>query len=353
LNTLELANPAFGSLVREQCVRSITIFNNKGGVGKTTFLCNIAAYLALKKQKKVLVVDADPQCNATIYLLREKTILELYDRSQRETIDSFFDPLRRGKGYREENIKVETSPRFGVDLIPGDPRLSLSEDLLASDWIGGSSGDPRGLQTTFIFAELLGRYREYDYVFIDVGPSLGAINRSVLIASDYFVMPMSSDIFSLMAIRNIASSLTKWKRGLEKGLADFETNEASTYSLHDRSVAWHLSFAGYVTQQYTAKSSVEKIRQPVKAYDRIIRRIPNLVKDELVERFSSLPSGARYKLGEIPNLHSVVPMSQTANAPIFALKAKDGVVGAHFAKVAEAESLFGGIGERLVENIGG
>jgi cellulose biosynthesis protein BcsQ len=334
-------------------MRSITVFNNKGGVGKTTFLCNIAAFLALELEKRVLVLDADPQCNATIYLLPERAVLELYEQTSRETIDSYLDPLRRGRGYRREPLEIEKSPRFGVDLIPGDPRLALSEDLLASDWIGGSSGDPRGLQTTFVFRDLLSRYADYDYVLIDVGPSLGAINRAVLIASDYFVMPMSSDIFSLMAIRNIATSLTKWKRGLEKGLADYEASEGHDYLIDDEAVSWHLSFAGYVTQQYTAKSTGTGERQPVKAYDRIIRKIPNLVRDELIERFSSLSSGARYKLGEIPNLHSIVPMSQTANAPIFALKARDGVVGAHFAKVSEAERLYRDIAERLVENIGG
>lgn len=49
-------------------MKSITVFNNKGGVGKTTVLCNLAAYLALRRNKKVLIVDADPQCNATNYL---------------------------------------------------------------------------------------------------------------------------------------------------------------------------------------------------------------------------------------------------------------------------------------------
>jgi cellulose biosynthesis protein BcsQ len=56
---------------------SVTVFNNKGGVGKTTLLCNLAAYLAQEKGKRVLIVDADPQCNATIYLFREERVVEI------------------------------------------------------------------------------------------------------------------------------------------------------------------------------------------------------------------------------------------------------------------------------------
>ena len=333
-------------------MKTIAIFNNKGGVGKTTFLCNLASFLSLKKQKKVLIVDADPQCNATIYLLPENQVVEIYVNKKHQTIDSFVDPLRQGAGYLAKRSSPVRSPRFEVDLVPGDPKLALSEDLLASDWKSGVSGDPRGLQTSFVFQDLVYKYQDYDLIFFDVGPSLGAINRSVLIASDFFVMPMSSDIFSLMAISNISLSLAKWKSSLYSGLEAYKKEESRSFSINGHPAGWHLQFLGYVTQQYTAKR-VQRRRQPVKAYDRILRKAPALITRELVEKFSELPSDTDFKIGEIPNLHSVVPLSQTANAPIFELKARDGVVGAHFTKVSDAEKIYREIAQHVLRNVGG
>jgi cellulose biosynthesis protein BcsQ len=329
---------------------SIVVFNNKGGVGKTTFLCNLGAYFNFVAHKRVLVVDADPQCNATVYCLPEPDVQELYTTPRGATIDAFFDPLRRGKGYLGTQYRPLTTPRFGFDLVPGDPKLALSEDLLASDWTSGSSGDPRGLQTSFVFKDLLYKLRNYDIALFDVGPSLGALNRSVLIASDFFLMPMSSDIFSVMAISNIATALKKWRRSLNKGLADYETEEGQPYVVAEEPVSWRLQFLGYVTQQYTAKR-VRGVRQPVSAYDKILRRAPALIKKELIENFSSLGSAARYKLGEIPNLHSVVPLSQSAHAPIFRLRGTDGVVGAHFAKVKDTEKIYAEIATQIAANL--
>ena len=59
-------------------MKSIVVFNNKGGVGKTTFVCNLSAYLALNMGKKVLVVDADPQCNATVYSIPTEQFNDIY-----------------------------------------------------------------------------------------------------------------------------------------------------------------------------------------------------------------------------------------------------------------------------------
>lgn len=196
-------------------MKSIAFFNNKGGVGKTTLLCNLAASLASKYNKRVLVIDADPQCNASAYLLPELELEKILMDDDHYSVDSFYEPIRRGHGYPEKVPSVIRSQRFNVDLIVGDPKLSIREDLIAIDWGATRNGEPRGFQTTYAFKELVCRFDDYDYVLIDMGPSLGALNRSVLLAADYFLMPLSVDIFSMMAVENIIKSLTKWKTALE------------------------------------------------------------------------------------------------------------------------------------------
>lgn len=328
-------------------MKSVTVFNNKGGVGKTTVLCNLAAYLALKKKKKVLIVDADPQCNATNYLFDELKMLELI-QGKHGSIDDLFVSLAKGRGFHAGKLPVMRSPTFGVDLLSGAPKLALREDLLATDWQQAQSGDPRGLQTTMVFAELLERASAYDFVFFDLGPSLGAINRAVLLASDLFMLPMASDIFSLQAIENISASLLVWKEGLEGGLKSHRKKHGEEFVVTTRSIKWKLHFMGYVAQQYTAKKTMG-VRQPVKAYDRIIKRIPLTIKSQLIDKFGAKES-IEYELGQIPNLHSLVPLSQDAHVPIFQLEGRHGVVGAHFAKVHESNQLFGTLASHFLTN---
>jgi len=333
-------------------MKSVVFFNNKGGVGKTTLLCNLAAFLSVERRKKVLVVDADPQCNTTTYMLIDEEVDALYQKVRRPTIESFLAPLRRGQGFASRAISPKKSTGFRCDLIPGDPRLALSEDLLAGDWKSATSGDPRGLQTTMAFRHMTMQYRQYDYVFLDVGPSLGAINRSVLLAADYFLVPMAVDVFSLMALENINLSLEHWKAGLEDGLKAYERQEREPYAIEDEAVNWKLLFAGYVMQQYKAKT-VRGEKVHVNAFERISKHIPNRIHDEISSVYYDPGAPAIVELlGEVENLHSLVPMSQTAKFPIFLLKAKHGVVGAHFARVADSKTIYARIADNLLCNLG-
>ena len=330
-------------------MKSIAFFNNKGGVGKTTLLCNLAAHFALRDNKKVLVIDADPQSNATAYLLPDTVVQDIYADDTLANLYEYYEPVARGKGFPTAPPLIVKSPRFGVDLIPGHPRFALREDLLAKDWGDTLIGDDRGLQTTFTFSHLLNEVApNYDFVFIDMGPSLGAINRSILLAADYFLTPMSADLFSLMAVENIALSLKTWRDELSAGLDFYERKNHERYCQDDKEIKWKVVFLGYVMQQYKAKSVRGEIRA-VGSYDKIIQRFPADIAR--LEDMFGLHDHNSANLGQFPSLNSLVPMSQTAHAPIFDLGYADGVVGAHFAKVDESGSMFASIAEKVVERL--
>ena len=285
-------------------MKSIAFFNNKGGVGKTTLVVNLAAYFALRLKKRVLVIDADPQCNATQAMFSDDFIDKRYSSRTGFSIYKIVQPLAAGKGY-SSSITPEESARFGVDVIVGDPRLALSEDVLARDWSTAISGDTRGLRTTLLFCELLKRCGKYDFVFFDVSPSLGSINRSVLVACDFFVSPMSVDIFSLRAIENISTVLENWSKQLTRGIEENEEPD----DLPVKDYNWRLRFAGYVTQQYIAKRNADGNVRPVAAYERIAVKIPELISKYFIGD-EDFPLKLRdYALGSIPTLHSLIPMA--------------------------------------------
>jgi cellulose biosynthesis protein BcsQ len=332
-------------------MKSIVIFNNKGGVGKTTFLCNLGAYLQQFMNLRVVIVDADPQSNATTYALSEDQILDLYSRNTDQgTLNDIFRTLRKTGNFYEKEIPLIKSPRFGFDILPGNPSISLFEDFLSRDWFDATNGESRGLRTTMIFHSLNRRLEaDYDIVLYDIGPSLGAINRSVLLACDFFVLPMSSDIFSLKAVENIKISLDSWKNSFNEGLDKYSSREEEAFTINETEITFHLQFAGYITQQYLAKKNRDGKKEAVKAFDKIIKNIPSSITTHL-SKFSSA-SSVDLKLGEIPNLHSLIPLSQSSHAPIFALNAQDGVVGAHFSKVKDYEQTIKGVSTNILRNI--
>jgi len=327
-------------------MQSIAFFNNKGGVGKTTLLCNVAAYLAQHLSYKVLVVDADPQCNATQLMLDEESVIELYETYSKFTIHSIVHPLSVGIGYTK-SIQPLYIDAYGVDLLPGDPRLALKEDLLSKDWQDATGGDIRGLRTSYLFSDLLEKCAGYDFVLFDMGPSLGSINRAVLLSADFFVSPMSIDIFSLKAIENISIAIQQWRSKLKNGISQVDS------SLKDdvpQGGKFDIKFAGYVSQQYIQKTSKGQ-KRAVAAYDKIMKRIPGVITESFVKGLSKSNTNIRFEVGAIPNLYSLIPLSQTARKPIFGLKARDGVRGAHFNKVRDAESIFANVCAQLLSNL--
>lgn len=322
--------------------KAVCFFNNKGGVGKTTLVANLAAQLALNCNQRILVVDADPQCNLTQYVLSDDDFDATYSAlSPIGTIYDVIHPLSIGKGYSRD-LPVRSAPKFGFDVIVGDPRLALKEDLLAQDWRDAKAGGIRGLKTTFLFSNLVERTaNNYDFIFFDMGPSLGAINRSILLSADYFIVPMSIDIFSLWAIRNIGQALTIWRNELANGL---KLAEDPAELPKQKSHGENLRFLGYVTQQHKEKKEKE-VSRVVEAYNTIKKKLPQAVSEGLRGYYPA--SGFNAHLGDIKHLASLAPKSQTLHTPMITVTSK----GSYTITRKQARGIYESIALRFAENL--
>lgn len=325
----------------EVLMKSVSFFNNKGGVGKTTLLCNVAAFLSHEMGLKVCVVDCDPQCNASQYLFNDGPLEKILE-DDKKNIESVFKPLMQGKGF-SSNVPIERSAAFGVDVVCGSPSLSLAEDFLAEEW--SQLSKVRGISSSLVFKDLLDKLHDYDYVFFDVSPSLGAINRSILLASDYFISPLSVDIFSLKAFENISEWMKKWRAHWNYSI-NSPTLDQDDDGVKIAKTLSGARFIGYVSQQYIAKKDSNGEARPVKSYEEIIQQIDQQIRNHFDPEFRP---DEPFEVGKIPNLYSLAPMSQSRRKPVFSLVSRDGVVGAHFAKVKESKEIFGVVAKAIVE----
>lgn len=339
---------------------SLAFFNNKGGVGKTTLACNLANFLARDGSHRVLLVDLDPQCNATQLILPREICAKLYwqDSPQREVPQTVYDAVQPLEEGEAELAAVEPLPpesnRFGVSILPGHPRMSVLEDLLGRWFLDASGGGIEGVRKSNWLSALLKRFADsFDIVVFDLGPSLGSLNRSVLLGADCFMTPLGADIFSLVALRNIAEWLKGWVELYEQGIdicARRSPGALERYQI-GRDVQIQRGFIGYTVQQYFTVT-IRGERRATYAYEEILRRIPDEI-DRWLSSFVAQPLGRDdIILGDVPNLRSLVPLAQTANAPLVALTASDGLTGGQFSQQRKYGELITSVGRRLNGNLG-
>lgn len=161
----------------------IAILNQKGGCGKTTTAVNLAASLALS-DRRVMVIDMDPQGNAT-------TGLGIDKNQQPNTVYS----ILTGQSTIDESI-IKTSVS-NLDLIPSNIDLSGAE-LELSKTIGPHS----------ILKEAMdGFANEYDYIFIDVPPSLGLLTLNSIVASDSVIIPIQAEFYALEGMADLIQAM--------------------------------------------------------------------------------------------------------------------------------------------------
>jgi cellulose biosynthesis protein BcsQ len=321
----------------------ISIFNNKGGVGKTTYMYHIAHLLARRKLS-VLMVDCDSQCNLTAYSLQDTDIKKAWSEDG-NSIYRNIEPVYRTIGDIRSRAPYKLNCEGDLYLIPGDVRLSDFEDLLGDTWSsakGGAEPALRAQSAIHRYIEWVAAQYKVDLVLVDLGPNLGALNRAVLAVSDYFVTPVAPDLFSIQGTENLGNKLVTWRKEWDQCNAAWSGKNLSIPKGRP-------TYLGYVIQMHNLRGNAEGMTAGWNIYG---KELEAAVQTNIVAKLNPLGQvtvwdDGDYKLGQIPNLHSLVPYSLEAKKPVFDCTAADGLRGAHISRAAESESHYTQIVETL------
>lgn len=306
----------------------LTFFNNKGRVGKTSLVYHLS-WMYAKQNRRIVVLDLDPQANLTAAFLDEEKLQFLWEEATHpQTIYQCLKPLTEVGDLKEP---VLTPIDSNLYLVPGDVMLAGFEETLSGVW-PESMGDTnlyrpfRVLSAFWLIAQQAAKRAKADLILTDVGPNLGAINRSALIASDFVVIPLGADLFSLQGLKNLGPTLRSWRNLWQKRIANW-SNPAFELP------GGKITPIGYVVQEHSIK-----LRRPVKAYDRWVKKMPDTYRAEVLQEPESglLPENDPYCLAMVKHFRSLVPMAQEARKPVFDLTPADGAIGSHAAAAQEA-----------------
>ena len=322
----------------------LTFFNNKGGVGKTSLVYHLASMYA-ELEHNVVAADIDPQSNLTSMFLDEERLEALWAESgPRQTIYGALQPLLEGTG----DVTKPHLERIGerLSLVVGDLELSSAEDELSSQWPLCLDGQPRAFRVISALWRILQKAAsesESEIIIVDVGPNLGALNRVVLVSTDYVVVPLAADLYSLQGLRNLGPRLQEWRKGWQ---TRSDLNPVADLAIPKGD----MKPIGYVVQQHSVR-----LGRPVQAYDKWINRIPGEYARKLLETgqgpYPPTPADDANSLATVKHYRSLVPMAQEARKPIFNLTPADGARGSHAAAAKGARTDFRELATKILGRI--
>jgi cellulose biosynthesis protein BcsQ len=322
------------------------MFNHKGGVGKTTLTVNVGEALA-DAGFRVLVVDADPQCNLTSFYLTEQQLDALLGESDDVnggTIWSAIKPVVDGKGPIKQIDALEV--REKLFLVPGDVLLADYEEELPAAWTGSFARKERDYDVMCALSRAargLGSRYSADIVMYDVGPNVGPLNRTVLLDTDYFATPVAADLFSLRALSTVGRSLARW-------INDWQTVRKLA-SVEQRKVLLRgkPTYLGYITSAYKVSSG----RAATAPHDyweaKIAPRVQHRVVGILEGIDEALVPFETNKVGAIKNFQSLAPQAQSVGLPIGQLRGH--VNPGYYTQVDEAAAEFDRLGREIVKRM--
>ena len=315
-------------------MKTLAFFNNKGGVGKTSLAYHVS-WMLRELDYNVLAVDLDPQANLTGMFMNESALEEISEK--KKTVFYALKPLFEGTGDIKK-AEVFTADE-GLKLLPGDLNISLYEGDFADSWSKCLDKKQRDFRVTSAFYRLIkaaGEEMSAEWAVIDMGPNLGAVNRAVLIASDYLILPLGPDLFSFQGLKNVGKFLNNWKKEWserkkkgEEAKLDFSLPEGGMQPV------------GYIMMRHSIRHN-----RPVKAYQKWMDKMPGAYEKYVLrenemesqkkkpqnplltdlnfemesKKSSVLENKDRRLLAHLKDYRSLMPMAQDKNKPMFSLK---------------------------------
>jgi chromosome partitioning protein len=319
----------------------VAFFSTHGSAGNTSLVYHLAWMLA-EQDVNVLAVDLDPQSNLTAAFLEEDELEALMD-PRYATVFSAVEPLIIGIG----DVKVGKARQIsdGLHLLPGDPRLMFFEDSLSEAWPASVPGNSQALGITTAFHRVMQATAQESaarLILVDVDSHLGALNRSILIAADYIVLPIVPDLFSIRGLKHFGPALEVWRKDWHRRLDRSGPADGALPPGTMRPI-------GYIVQR-----GAVRLNRPAQAFARWMNQIPIEYAASVLRELPKTSSVTTDPecLAILKNYHSLVPLAQDARKPMFFLKPADGAVGGHAAAVNDAYLDYKRLASRIAERAG-
>ncbi|MEO6807551.1 MAG: ParA family protein [Isosphaeraceae bacterium] len=304
----------------------ISLFSHKGGVSKTTTTFNLGWMIA-SKGKRVVLVDCDPQCNLTAMILGFKGAVDFESLYTQPGILDIRDALAPAFESRPSPIVApecqEVPGQPNMFLLPGHIGLAEYEVTLGiAQELSGSLPTLQNLpgSISYMLEETAKKY-EADYLLIDMSPSIGPMNQNLLMTSDYFLVPMAPDYFSVMATDSLASILPRWRAWSVKAQQQTVLQKAIyPYPVKNP------KFLGTIIQKYRPRDGrparpfqawIDQIEDAIKTtLLPVLRKNNMLLPDEVYANNGIQPEKPILQMSDFNGL---IALSQQHQSPIFDL----------------------------------
>ena len=319
-------------------MKIIALFNNKGGVGKSTLAFHLG-YALNELGHKTLLMDLDPQCNLTINGIDEEELHNIW-----KSEDPYIDDFENAKNSIGNFSKIIANPRSihfllkpaedgisdfeflpplikldnNLELLPGRLSIHMYENKLAERWSGSYQGDNLSIRTITNIRNICQKYSEindYEYIIVDTSPSLGILNKSIISTVDGFLVPAQPDMFSLYGIRNIGSALESWLKEFEIIYSLISTEKRKKFP--ERFVQF-IGYTIYNSRPYAGLNEYNLSR----AHYNYVQQIPDVIRhfikeknrEKISDEIISTPIGG----SAVMHTHNTYPsMSQKYKCPIW------------------------------------